>query len=367
MTASRQPLEVGVFTERLLHIIDEGAKVATYKLALLLALIDCCAMKSGEDGRAPSTLTTREIAERVVEIYWPQTRPYVSDGETVDLRQISARSSAVVTTVTRLRSAAEDLGLVSPGACRAALSTEYSRAVDDVEHTFARYPILLLQVVGGGDAPFIYDVDWDASITKRQLNACSGNLQLWPGAGDQLVRMAPLIRPLVELHWLRMVAALNRLDLEEERLRTHLFGSERTRFPQGLRAALLALQGDRCFYCQQSLGRERHVDHFLPWARWPNDAIENLVVADARCNLNKRHFLAGPRHLRRWAERSIRYGVALTDAAVGAGGLSARDRTVAIVRSTYAHLPDSAPLWDRIDTFVPSDRQQLGASMDGLR
>ena len=177
-------LEVGVFTERLLQIIDEGARVATYKLALLLALMDCCATTSDRSGRAPSTLTTREIAERVVEIYWPQTRPYVSGGSAVDLRQISAKRSAVLDAVTRLRSVAEEQGIQSLSRCRSALAHDYDIAIQSVELTFARYPIPLLQVVGRSPDPFIYDAEWDETITRRQLRAGAGVLTLRSGAGD---------------------------------------------------------------------------------------------------------------------------------------------------------------------------------------
>src|SRR5213592_5079376 len=34
------------------------------------------------------------------------------------------------------------------------------------------------------------------------------------------------------------------------------------------------------------------VDHFIPWSRYPDDGLENLVVAHARCNAQKSDFLA---------------------------------------------------------------------------
>ena len=55
--------------ERLLRVIDEGRRTATYKLALLAALIDAVALTSGA-----STLPTRLIADRVLALYYPQTR-----------------------------------------------------------------------------------------------------------------------------------------------------------------------------------------------------------------------------------------------------------------------------------------------------
>ena len=64
------------FAERLLEVIDSGRRTATYKLALLLALLDLCARRGGPDGRPPDVLYTRQIAERVAAIYWPQMMPY---------------------------------------------------------------------------------------------------------------------------------------------------------------------------------------------------------------------------------------------------------------------------------------------------
>ena len=46
------PVNAG-FAERLLEVIDSGRRTATYKLAVLLALLDLCARHSDTDGRAP--------------------------------------------------------------------------------------------------------------------------------------------------------------------------------------------------------------------------------------------------------------------------------------------------------------------------
>jgi 5-methylcytosine-specific restriction endonuclease McrA len=48
---------------------------------------------------------------------------------------------------------------------------------------------------------------------------------------------------------------------------------------------------NRCLYCEKSIGQEADIDHLLPWARHPDNGIENLVVADSRCNNDKRDFL----------------------------------------------------------------------------
>jgi hypothetical protein len=61
--------------ERLLEVIGAGRRTATYKLALLLALIDLCARDADETGSAAAVLFTRDIAEQVVKPYWPQVAP----------------------------------------------------------------------------------------------------------------------------------------------------------------------------------------------------------------------------------------------------------------------------------------------------
>jgi hypothetical protein len=73
-----------------------------------------------------------------------------------------------------------------------------------------------------------------------------------------------------------------------------------------VRLALMELQEMRCFYTGQPLRpADAHVDHFLPWARSPIDAIENLVVADQRVNLNKSDNLASAEHVETWRQRNL--------------------------------------------------------------
>jgi hypothetical protein len=92
-----------MFAERLLLVIDEGRRTATYKLALLLALIDGCAAHAGPDGRAPEVLHTRTIAEHVLRLYFPQARAYLGpDGEALHLDQITLRRSAMFAAILRL-------------------------------------------------------------------------------------------------------------------------------------------------------------------------------------------------------------------------------------------------------------------------
>jgi hypothetical protein len=105
-----------LLTERLLRVVDEGRRTATYKLALLLGLIDAAALAPGA-----TSVPTRLLAERVLELYYPQTRVYVAnDGITRELRQISMKQSAPLQAMLRLRARGDASRCRTVGECASA-------------------------------------------------------------------------------------------------------------------------------------------------------------------------------------------------------------------------------------------------------
>ena len=332
-----------VLIERLLRVIDEGRRTATYKLALVLAIVDAAAMSPGE-----SELPTRLIAERVLELYYPQTRPYVdTTGVSHQARQIVMKTSTVLAAIGRLRSVAELRRCRNIEDVRVAAPTHYLQTLDVVEETFVRYPIPLMQVVGATVVPFLYEVDWPEGTSVKSLRKrAEDRVRLRDGVANRLVVLGPMLRPLIEMHWTRDVARWTQLPMEDELLRTHLFGSDRVAFPGALVTDLSELQTQRCFYCGDQLGARREVDHFLAWSRWPSDAIENLVIAD-RCNGAKSDHLAATEHLVRWRLRVETHSNELAALAEAHRWPTSSQRTRALVQSTYSHLAAGTPLWIR--------------------
>ena len=92
-----------------------------------------------------------------------------------------------------------------------------------------------------------------------------------------------------------MVARMNRLP--EAELERFLFGWERIPLDP-VRRPLRELQENRCFYCDGRMAGAADVDHFIPWSRYPDDTLDNLVAAHPRCNNSKRDFLAAVDHPR---------------------------------------------------------------------
>jgi hypothetical protein len=206
------------FAERLLEVIDSGRRTATYKLALLLALLDLCARHSDAEGRAPALLYTRDIAEQVAALYWPQVIPYrlPGTGTAVELRQINLPRAAIVQAVSTFRGAAAAAGTTSWHLARQRLPGPYNSMLNQVEVTVAAQPLPRLQAVGSAETvfPFPYELSWGPresfSVARLRRHGHRGPaVHLLPGGGDELLRLGPLIRPLVELHWTRMVAEID--------------------------------------------------------------------------------------------------------------------------------------------------------------
>jgi len=263
------------FAERLLELIDSGRRTATYKLALLMALVDLCARRADAAGSPPSVLYTREIAERIAAIYWPQVIDYRRGPDVVQLRQITLPRSAITEAVLEFRRAAEAAGATSLTLARQRLAREYSQMLDRVEVAVAEQPLPRLQIVGSG----------------------------------------------------------------EQNLHRHLFGRDRLTPPKALRDGLADLQASRCFYCRKPFRRAPDADHFIPRVRCGIDAVENLVLADSACNNDKRDLLPASPLVDAWAGRNLEHEATLAQLAGSSGWETDAAGTLAVARSIYHHLP----------------------------
>jgi len=353
------------FAERVLALLEQGAFVATYKYAVLLALMDLCLEGTQRDGSAPTSITTRQLAEKVVELYWPHTGEF--RGRT--LRQNTGRQARIVTDICRFRAALDDPSAPLDRARRSAPG-RFERLVRQVEWTLILMPLPRLQVVGGGTEPLLYEIGWGVEIGRdRRLVAeyqrsrtggFDNRILLYPSVGDHLVALNALLRPLIYRAWSAMVAQLN--DLHESKLESFLFGTDR-RALAAVRPDLLDLQSGRCFYCGSRMSGTGDVDHFIPWARYPDNGIENLVVAHEHCNRAKRDFLVAPRHLANWRTRNAREEQTLFGIAEHLRWERHPTETLGVARGLYFRVPDGATLWVLERDFCPADPRELRDSL----
>ncbi len=381
VTESSKPLgDSAAFAERILAILDEGSFTTTYKFALLLALLDACQEAVGPDGSVPERIPTRALAEHVVSSYWGHNRPYHAgddSGRALPIRQSHRGRQTKIQKLIESLSARHDV--VSPGEARLRRPDDWDRLVRKVECELIVHPIPRLQRVGGGkEDRVLYDHDFDPPgrepfrrhhpLTKREFeeHGMRPEIRLRAGVGEQLLRLRGLLRPVIQRHWVLEVQRMN-AELGESSLEDFLFGPERTPTRE-LRKGLAEVAGGCCFYCGKELRRDWEVDHFVPWARHPDDGIHNLVAACRPCNNSKRALLAAQRHLEPWAARledgALR--TTLDEVATEAGWEPNLPRTIAVARGQYLWLPGSARLWEQApsrsrpaELVPPPDRETV--------
>ena len=365
------PTDAITFGEKLLQLLDQGAFTATYKYAVLRGLIDLCLENTSRCGEPATVLTTRQLAEKVIELYWPHTRPYPElPADRPVLRQNRGQPGSqaeILRAIQTLRDHLQGDDTAPLFRVRQALGSRFERLVRVVEWKLIEMPLPRLQRIGRQVEPFVYSIAWDEGIQRARVAAYQegdaaafdSGIRLMPGVGEHLVRLNGLLRPLLYRQWTAEVANIN--GLPESRLEAFLFGTDRMAIPSGLRQGLLEVQDARCFYCGERVGRQRghqpEVDHFIPWARYPDNAIENLVVAHQYCNHDKRDFLAAVPHLEHWLGRLCegreRDLAALSDE----HGWVSRPREIhGVAAAIYLRLPVEMGLWAGRGRFEPFDR-----------
>ena len=363
------------FAAKLLELIGEASTTTTYKYALLLALVDLCQENVGQSEGPVGSVTTRQVARRVVEIYWPQTRTHSTTGRV--LRQLTRQQRSIPDLIAQFRSGLGERDSTTPHRAETYDPSSFGRLLDEVEWILIRYPIPLLQRVGKGTLRLIYEVDWDEQpprgpVTAYQrwmksdestpVGSFDNRIRFLPGVEEHLASLSGLFRPLIQREWSRFVLRCNGDALED--LEEFLFDPTRDDLSP-VRQPLLRLQRGLCFYCRGRIQSPCDVDHFLPWARCGDDRLHNLVVAHRRCNSSKRDHLAGTSHLGNWYQRLEHQSDELQSMAEDVGWPVDLQRSLRLARSLYCRIAPNTPLWVRKGEFEQADPLQLGRVLLG--
>lgn len=351
------------FAEKLLTLLEDGRFTSTYKYAVLLALLDLCLEQTSASGEPPTSLTTPQLAQKVVELYWPQTKPFEAATAPV-LTQNTHGQAEIVSRIVDFRR--KHGGVGSAWQARAQHAAAYEKLVRFVEWKLVEMPLWRLQRLGDAEIPVLYRVGWGEGVKRSALDSPSfdNRILLLAGVGDHLVRLSGLLRPLVQRQWAAKVAEVNRDVIGDAKLDEHLFGASRVSL-EAVRAPLVDLQGGECIYCGDRLQRSVAIDHFLPWSRYGSDDLENLVAAHGSCNLDKRDFMASAEHVQKWTERARREAAGLAAIARDARWTYAPGTPRAVARAVYLRLPEDGRLWLVGKTFVPVDRAGLVRALAG--
>jgi 5-methylcytosine-specific restriction endonuclease McrA len=362
------------FAERVLELLDEGRYTATYKYAVLLTLIDVCLEYTQASGAPPETVTTHQLAEKIIEIYWPHTVPFACQAGPSVLRQNAGGQAEIVSDIQRFREKHAPDASLPRWQSRLAAPRAYERLVRLIEWKLIEMPLPRLQIMGLSHRPFIYELHWDHRIQRKEVarylggdaDAFDNRVLLRPNVGEYLLQLNGLLRPLIQRRWAAMVAQLNRL--EESQLEAFLFGADRIQTAR-IRAGLWEIQDRRCFYCDVRVSEptRARVDHFIPWSRYPDNGLDNLVVTDIACNSWKSSSLAAANHITRWVRRLDSNSAEhrqLLDLAEQAAWERVPDRSRSVARGIYLRLPTDARLWLRGKEFVTPDRAMIETALN---
>lgn len=333
---SSDPMVLG---GKLLSLLDETSVVATYKPALLMSIIDC-ATEAGDNDSIPVS----NLAERVVELYWPQTLAYPTTG--LVLSQNQGSQAKAVREIVAYRTKTGVRSRTIPERIRQ--DDEWDRLIRKVELSLAEMPIPRLQVPF---EPFLYEFDWpwanDGVWRTRTYDQSSKAIGLYPGAAQALISLGPLLRPFIMRWWSEKAAALNP-SVEEAtsmlNFEQFMFGRDRVALDR-IAEGLLDLQAGRCFYCEDPIGKNREIDHFVPWSQSGDDGLFNLVASCARCNNSKRSILAGVDFLESLIDRNGAWAADLTALSAERSWPADQSRSARITRAAYLNSPGERPLW----------------------
>ncbi len=189
--------------EKLLALLEESARTTTYKPALLLALIDRVQEYVDQD-----CVPVRALAERVIELYWPQTLAYPTTGNVLKQSQTSTGRAAIIQAILTFRDEHAATARALPPVIRHERGRE--QLVSRVEEVLAEWPISRLQ---RPYEPFLYSFEWGwaeaGGWSVREYRTGGRAIRLHAGVARAPTALGPLLRPFITRWWTDKAAQLN--------------------------------------------------------------------------------------------------------------------------------------------------------------
>src|SRR5207237_3043604 len=169
--------------------------------------MDLCLENTSGPGSPPDTLTSRQLAEKVTEIYWPHTLPFGSPRTSTVLKQATGGQAEILSYIDQFRSLLQD-GSVPLIKARVSNTAAYLKLLNQIEWKLIEVPLPRLQTIGISVDSFIYQINWDQNIPfrdviryQRGVGEFDNRILLKPRVGEFFVRLNGLLRPLIQRRW----------------------------------------------------------------------------------------------------------------------------------------------------------------------
>ncbi|PKH58029.1 endonuclease [Shewanella sp. Choline-02u-19] len=317
------------FIAYLQRLLVEGDFAATYKFALLHALADICIERplqgefsaNQQQVQLDGVIAIDELVEKFIDLYWQHSLPYSGkNNNQFILLQNAGLQSALINSLADFR----NRGVTSLAELKK--HEDWCKLMSKTRRTFKDGPLWRLQLLAGKEVCFYYP--HQKSIDYIELN---------PGVAFCFRRFYDLVISLSRTHWTQKVSNFPtniQLFGGQSDVSNFLFGKERNALIK-VRPVLHQIQQGNCFYCKKPLKEAGEVDHFIPWARYPNDLGHNFVLAHRVCNNAKRDHLAAQQHKDRWFEQNIICNDKTITSALGQYFICESQRSEAIAAWAY--------------------------------
>jgi hypothetical protein len=276
------------FISYIQRLLSEGDFASTYKFALLHALADICVEKPAQSN-TELMITHDEIIEKFIQIYWQHAKPFTGT-KAGALLQNNGNQVKIITDIQGLQSL--DLRNIN----EAKEDKKWSKIYSNTKRILKDGPLWRLQILSRNEECFLYPHD-----KKSQF------IILNKGIADCFRRFYDLILHLTRQSWLNKVVAIpfnQKIIGRGSEVQDFLFGTNRKSIVKAV-PVLREIQSGNCFYCEKSIKHSPEVDHFIPFAKYPNDLGHNFVLAHSSCNNNKRDYLASNNHKDNWFKQNI--------------------------------------------------------------
>ncbi len=250
-------------------------KSASYKPALLKALVRCC--QQSRDLQIPLDAIGREFTK----LYWDQTIVY-------HLRQATtlSKESTAVKLIRRIASEhkTHDLSRLS-AAGRAKIDRQMSRLLTvNVLSAFhsSRPPAM----------PLLYH--WEPGHS---------DVMITPDTRSFLMSQAAALELIANFYWAEFLENCNRLAPRIVQ-KVSREGASRKSLQKYLK--ILLMESQSCFYCGSRFGESfvPTVDHVIPWSFLLEDDLWDLVLACGKCNAGKSDWLPSDAFIRKLVLRN---------------------------------------------------------------
>ena len=309
------------FLRNLQWLLESSSYNTTYKFALIIALSNL-SIESGISDQRSLALSYEQIAEQFITLYWRQTMPFSAEDSSSVLSQTVNRGQIkVINSILELQKNSSSSLLkaqkVNPKA--------WNRAINQIVRILKDNPIERLQLADQKiERDFLYNFNNDLVTLK-------------PGIAYCFSRFNQIVLKLCQQYWADFVRNnRNNKDLFSDDIDLQGFLFDQPRQNLGALVPILYdIQQGQCFYCHKPLKNHQQVDHFIPWSKYPIDTTHNFVLADNKCNNNKRDYLAEERFYEQWLSRNQRYGGQITNETKSMGFISNQQRSETISSWAY--------------------------------